>query len=172
MEIDCTLKKNKNKKSCKKAVGEAHFTIILPKADNSGNKIKPKQFNKYVDQMNRRFGGSTTKPITLGCWIDPNRKNKLTCETGLAIESFVDFDSDPKLKKLDAEKRKAKMNNDYKFMQKLAKESAKDFGQDSVPVIFDNISDVSLNKGKFKKKIARSKLTGKKVNGKIWEKNI
>ncbi len=121
--------------------------------------------------MNRRFGGTTTKPITLGCWRDEKRNN-LICEPGLAVESFLDFYSNPKLKKLDAEQRKKKMNNDYKFMQKLAKESANEFGQDSVPVIFDNISDVSLNKGKWKKKIAKSKLTGKKIKGDLWKKHI
>ncbi len=169
--IDCTLKKNKNLQKCKRSVGEAQFVMILPKADNSGNKIKPKQYNKYVDKINRRFGGSTTKPLTLGCWID-SKRNNLVCEQGLAVETFLDFDSDPKLKKLNSEERKKKMSSDYRFMQKLAREAANDFGQDSVPVTFDNISDVSLNKGKFKKRINKSKLTGKKVNGDLWKKNI
>jgi len=169
--INCNLKKNKNSNVCKKAVGEAHFTMILPKADNSGNKIKPSQFNKYVDKINNRFGGSTTKPIVLGCWKDEKR-NKLQCEPGLAVETFSDFDSSPKLSKLNAIQRKEKLNSDFKFMNKLAKESANEFGQDSVPVIFDNISDATLNKGKWKKEIEKSKLTGKKVKGDLWKKNI
>ena len=50
--------------------------------------------------------------------------------------------------------------------------SANEFGQDSVPVIFDNIADVSLNKGAWKKSIAKNKLTGKKYPSDIWDKEI
>ena len=103
--INCNLKKNANLEICKKRVGEAHFTIILPKADNSGNKIRPSKYGKYVKKINSRFGGSTTKPITLGCWEDKER-DKLVCEEGLAIETVLDFDSTPELKKLDAIERK------------------------------------------------------------------
>jgi len=169
--INCNLKKNMNLEKCKKAVGEAHFTIILPKADNSGNKIRPSRYGKYVDRINSRFGGSTTKPITLGCWKD-EEKDKIQCESGLAIESWRDFDSTPELKKLNSIERKKKMNQDFKFMNKIAEKSAKEFGQDSVPIIFDNIKDVKLNKGEWRQKLVKSKLTGKKIEGDLWDKNI
>ena len=58
--INCNLKQNADLDVCKKSVGEAHFTMILPKADNSGNKIKPSRYGKYVDKINNRFGGCTT----------------------------------------------------------------------------------------------------------------
>ena len=168
--MECNLKKNWNKPSCKKQVGEAHFTIILPKADNSGDKIKPKVFSKYVDKINKNFGGSTTKPKTLGCWVDETR-GKLNCEAGLAIETFRDFDSSQEMKKLNSEERKKVLKKDYAFMRRLAKASALELGQDSVPVIFDNITDVSLNKGKWKEKINKKKLTGKKQSS-DWNKEI
>jgi len=170
--INCNLKKNANLEVCKRQVGEAHFTIILPKADNSGNKIRPSKYNKYIKRINTRFGGSTTKPITLGCWMDKER-NKLVCEEGVAIESFLDFDSTPELKKLDAIERKKRMNQDFKFMNKLAEQSARDFGQDSVPVIFDNIKDAKLNKGVWKEKLVKEKLTGEKIDSEtLWERNV
>jgi len=169
--INCNLKQNANLDICKKSVGEAHFTMILPKADNSGNKIKPSRYGKYVDKINTRFGGSTTKPITLGCWKD-EEKDKIQCESGLAIETFRDFDSNPELKKLDSIERKKKMNQDFKFMNKLAEKSAKEFGQDSVPIIFDNIKDAKLNKGEWRQKLVKSKLTGEKIEGDLWDKNI
>jgi len=169
--INCDLKKNWGMNKCKKAVGEAVFSIIIPKADNSGNKIKPIKFNKYVERINNRFGGSTTKPITLGCWIDKKR-NKLNCESGIVIEGWRDFDSDINLKRLNVEERQKKLKQDFNFMNKIAKESAIDFGQDSVPVIYDGVSDVSLNKGVWKKKIAKSKLTGKKIPSNLWNKHI
>ena len=169
--MDCTLKKNANSPKCKKAVGEAHFTIIVPKADNSGNKIKPSYFEKEVNKIHRRFGGTTTKPITLGCWQDEKRK-ELQCETGFAIETFRDFDSDSELKGYNATRRQKQLKNDYAFLRRLAKRFAVDLGQDSIPVIFDNISDVSLNKGMWKKKIEKNKLTGKKIKGDPWKKYI
>lgn len=169
--VDCDLKKNFSKPSCKRAVGEGHFTIILPKADNSGTKIKPKVFSKYVDKINKNFGGSTTKPKTLGCWVDEKR-GKLQCESGVAIESWRDFDANPDMKKLNSNERQNVLKKDYAFMKRLAKESANEFGQDSVPVIFDNIVDVSLNKGKWKKSIAKNKLTGKKMPSDMWNKEI
>jgi len=168
---NCKLKKNKNKPACKKAVGEGHFTIIMPKADNSGNKIKQNSFIKHLDSINRRFGGSTTKPLTLGCWKDESR-SKLQCESGFAIETWRDFDSSPDLQKLDAIEREKKLQQDFNFMNKIARDSAKEFGQDSIPVIFDNITDAKLNKGIWKKKIAKSKLSGKKIKGDLWKKNI
>jgi len=169
--INCNLKKNRNSSKCKRKVGEAHFVMILPKSDNSGNKIKPQRFNKYVDKINRNFGGSTTKPQTLGCWKDEKR-DKLQCESGFAIETWRDFDINPTLKRKSSEQRKKILEQDYRLMRKLARQSADEFGQDSVPVIFDNISDVSLNKGEWRKKIEKSKLTGKKVKGNLWKKHI
>ncbi len=171
MAIDCSLKRNRNKRSCLRKVGEAHFTMILPKADNSGNKIKPSRYKEYIKKINTRFGGSTTKPITLGCWVDEER-DKIQCEQGLAIETFLDFDSNPELKKLNSMERKKKMNQDFKFMNKLAEQSANEFGQASVPVIFDNISDAKLNKGMWRKKIEKSKLTGEKIENDSWERHV
>ncbi len=143
--INCDLKKNWNRKVCKKSVGEAHFTLIYPKADNSNNKINQTEFNKYVNKINSRFGGSTTKPITLGCWIDEKR-NKLNCESGFAVETFRDFDSG--MKKLNVIERKKQLEKDYKFLRKIAKDSAIDFGQESILVQFDNIRDVTFIPGK------------------------
>jgi len=169
--MNCEKKENWNKRVCKKAVGEAHFTIIFPKADNSNNKIKPSEFFPYIDKINNRFGGSTTKPITLGCWEDKERKS-LQCESGFAVETWRDFDVDSKLIKKDASERKKILKKDYNFMKKLARESARDFGQDSVPVVFDNVSDVSLNKGVWVKKLNKNKITGKKIRGDLWKKYI
>lgn len=166
--MDCTLKKNRNNLVCKKQVGEGHFTIILPKADNSGNKIRQTAFNKYIDRINERFGGSTTKPITLGCWKDEKR-GRLQCESGFAVETWRDFDFTPELSAIE---RQRKLNEDFRFMNKLAEESAKEFGQDSVPVVFDNIRDVKLNKGLWRKNIEKNKILGTKIKGDLWKRYI
>ena len=169
--MDIKLKQNCNNEKCKKAVGEAQFTIILPKADNSNNQIKKDLIFKYADKIGVRFGGTTTKPVTLGCWRDEER-GKIQCESGVAIETFRDFDSDDKMQNFNSEERKVQLEKDFNFMNRMAKESAIEFGQDSVPVIFDNISDASLNKGEWTQKINKSKLTGKKVSDDLWNKYI
>lgn len=166
-DIDCSKRENARSDKCKRQVGEGFFTMILPKADNSSNKIKPDRFNSYISRINSRFGGSTTKPITLGCWKDEKR-NKLNCETGFAIETFRDFDGSD----LDAIERKNKLEEDDKFLNDLAQEAANEFGQDSVPVIYDNIVDVKLNKGMWRKDIEKEKLTGKKIKGNLFKKYI
>lgn len=171
--INCSRKENFNRKECKKSVGEGVFSIILPKGDNSRNKINTQIHSKYIQMINNHFGGSTTKPVTLGCYKDPER-NTPFCEEGLQVMAFRDFDSpyDQKLQKLNLEKRKQKLKDDFDFMQKLAKESAIELGQDSVPVIYDNVADISYMKGLWKKEIDKEKLSGDKISENIWEKYI
>lgn len=167
--INCNLKKNLRLDACKRRAGEGHFTMILPKADNSGRKIKPQVYKKYINRINKNFGGSTIKPITLGCWRDEKRK-RMQCETGFAVETFRDFESSG-LSDLNSSQRTKKLEQDHKFMQKVGRDVAKELGQDSVPVIYDNISEVSLEKGEFKKRIANNKVRGR-VNGDIFDNNI
>lgn len=162
--IDCDLKKNSRNKKCLKQIGEAVFSIVIPKGDNSGNKINPKSIKKYVNKINSKFGGTTTKPVTLGCWSD-DKRGKLQCETGMHVSAYLDFDSpyDSKLNKMDVSQRKAKLQSSYKFMKKTAKEMANEFGQDSIPVIYDNVRDVSFSQGVYKKKLNKKYLSGKKT---------
>lgn len=170
MPINCDLPKNAKTKQCKARVGEAHFTMILPKADNSGRKINASIQKKHINKVNDHFGGSTVKPITLGCWHDKER-GKMQCETGLAVETFRDFDSDPEMKKLDAIQRKQQLQRDYSKMRSIAKSAAKEYGQASVPVIYDNISDVTLVEGRWSESISSSK-TGEVMEGDPFDENI
>ena len=161
--VNCDLKKNERNKICLKQVGEAIFSIIIPKSDNSNNSINQKSVKKYVNKINSEFGGSTTKPVTLGCWSDEKRE-KLQCETGTHVSGYVDFDSpyDAELNKMNVSQRKANLQKSYKFMKKVAKEMANEFGQDSIPVIYDNVRDISFIQGTWKKKLNKKYLSGKK----------
>jgi len=172
-KIDCSLKKNLNNSKCKKAVGEAVFSIIIPKGDNSNNQINKRTISKHIKKISNRFGGTTTRPITLGCWTD-DKRGELQCETGLQVYSFVDFDSpyNTALKKLDVIQRKDKLQKDYKFMKRISKEIAKEFGQDSIPVIYDNVKDISFIQGSWKKKLNKKFLTGKKTPKNPFKKYI
>lgn len=171
--IDCNLKQNINKNECKKKVGEAVFSIIIPKADNSGNKIKVSTIKNHIKKINKRFGGSTTKPVTLGCWNDEER-GKLQCETGLEVSTFRDFDTpyDPTLRKLNSRERKEMLAKDFNYMKDVANDIAEEFGQDAVPVIYDNVSDIAFVKGPWRKKMDSSKLAGRKIAGDPFDKNI
>jgi hypothetical protein len=52
------------------------------------------------------------------------------------------------MKKLNVIERKKQLEKDYKFLRKIAKDSAIDFGQESILVQFDNIRDVTFIPGK------------------------
>ena len=163
MKINCSIKKNFNKEICKKQVGEGIFSIIIPKADNSRNKIKHSEHKKLMKQIHKNFGGSTTKPTTLGCYSD---KGKLQCETGFKVMGFRDFDTpydDGSLKKKNSQERIKRLKEDYSFMKKIAKKFAILYGQDSIPVIYDNVNDISYIKGKWQESIPKKKVYDKKM---------
>lgn len=172
MKIDCSLKKNSRNKKCLRQVGEAVFSIIIPKGDNSRNKIKHKEFDKCRNAIHNRFGGSTTKPTTLGCYTD---KEKIQCEMGFQVSAYRDFDTpyqeNNELRKLNVQERQKKLKQDYAFMKKQATKIAKSFGQDSVPVIFDNVSDISYLRGQWRNKMKKNR-TGKKLTSKPFKKYI
>ena len=171
--IDCSLKKNRRNKKCLRDVGEAIFSIIIPKGDNSNNKINQRSIKKYINRMNSRFGGTTTKPITLGCWTDEKRK-KLQCEVGMKVSVYVDWDSTSRkdLRKLDVQQREARLKSDYNFMKRVAKDMANEFGQDTIPVIYDNVRDIAFVKGAVKKKLNKKLLSGKKTPKDPFKKHI
>ena len=160
MKVNCSLRKNLNKIYCKKSVGEAEFSIVLPKKDNSGRPIRPKILKKYIGEVNKIFGGSTTLPITKGCYFD---KNKLQCENGFKISGVLDFNSkyNKSLSKLNAYERKIRISTDYARLRRVARMAGKELGQDSIMIMSDSINDASFVPGTWKKKIQKSK-TGKR----------
>jgi len=158
MRIDCSLKKNAHLEKCKRAVGEARFSLILPKRDNSGRPIKTKLLNKYIKGMNNIFGGSSTLPRIEGCYID--KKGKAFCEQNIEIIGVRDFESpyDKSLRKLNSREREKKLNKDWVEVKKLGKKARKEFGQESVLLINDKINDATIYKGKGYKKISNKKI--------------
>lgn len=164
--VNCDLKKNRNKESCKRQAGEARFEILLPKRDNSGRKINVNRYKKYIGNFNNNFGGSTLIPSSLGCWIDKER-NKIQCEEGFILTAFRDFDSDPRLKKLNFSQRRRKLDSDFKKVKELARKAGREFGQAEIAVIYDNINNADLVKGKWMEKI-----NDRKIKENLFEKNL
>lgn len=173
MQIDCSLKKNANNPKCKKQVGEGIFSVVIPKADNAGRLIRHSEIKKHVSKLNNHFGGSTTNPTTLGCWNDEER-GVLQCETGLKVSSYVDFDSPyaPELQKMDAQERAKKLKEDFNFVKKVAKEIADDFGQDSIPVLFENPKDISFVKGTWEEKMDDNQVQDARAEGHPFDRYI
>lgn len=165
--VNCDIKQNWNKEECK--AKEGFFQVIIPKGDNSKYKIKREYYKKYLSEINDRFGGSTIKPITLGCWY--NEKKKLICEPGFSIEEFRDFDSKKEMKNFSPKQKKEQLKKDYKFLQDIAKRIGKEFGQWSVPVVYQEIPDVSLIPGEYKKRLPKI-MTEKKIKGDLFKKYI
>ncbi len=120
-KIDCSLKKNKNNLKCKrllKPLREGEFSIVIPKNDNSGRPIKTKKIQSYINQVNGIFGGSTTIPVTKGCYVE---NKKFVCEDGIRITANRDFNgkySKSAFKKMNSTQRQKQLLTDYKKMQK------------------------------------------------------
>ena len=164
--VNCNLKKNRSKAICRKS--EAEFSIIIPKRDNSGRKVKHKVLHRYIERVNGIFGGSTAKPITLGCWYDKKRR-KIQFEEGFAIMAVRDFDTpyNERISRIKTNKgREDQLRKDHNAVKRIAKTIAKDLGQDSVMVVYDNIVDASFERGKWKKKISDLKVYKKNRLGK------
>jgi len=164
VKIDCSLKKNARNKKClrkRKSIGEGEFYMIIPKNDNSGKAIRPKKIQSYIKQVNGIFGGSTTIPVTKGCYVE---NNTFFCEEGVKITANRDFNgkyASDKFKKMSTAQRTRQLNKDYKDLKQIAKKSAKELGQDSIMVSYDKIVDVSFMGDNYKKRLPQ-KLIGKK----------
>lgn len=156
MPLNCVSRENRNIEQCKKEAGEGHFSIILPKRDNSGRKINTIFHESFIEKMNNHFGGSTTRPKVLGCYRDS--KNRMQCEENILVESVRDFDVSSDLSKLDYVQRKVKLREDFEFLKRLGKEAGKKLGQETVMVQFDNVADISFVEGRRKETLSPNKL--------------
>ena len=90
--VKCDSKRNWNKSSCKKAVGEAEFRMIVPNNDNSKKPINRYTLIKYQDKLNKIFGGSTVITKTQGCYIPEGSKTQ-SCENNHILIGIRDFDN-------------------------------------------------------------------------------
>lgn len=131
---------------------EREHTVIIPKYDNSGRKIKPEVIRKYSNKLSERFGGVTIIPSILGCWI--GKDNKQVCEENIIIRANRDLDQTPKLtndKKLEIIKQ------DREFINRLSKEIGEDLGQEAIMTSEDDV-EISFMKGRRKEELEKEKI--------------
>src|SRR3990167_7247940 len=93
-KLNCSLKKNKNNSLFKRKIktGEAIFSVIMPKRDNSGQKINNKLYQKYISKINNRFGGATTMPSVLGCFVNEQSGRTELSRFGIITEKIASPD--------------------------------------------------------------------------------
>ena len=133
-----------------KEYSEKEYRLILPKLDNSGNKIEVDKIKKYAIDMSTKFGGVTIRPTVLGCY--KNGEGKLQCEENIEIVSDRDLDS------VDFDKRQEQVESDIKFINDLAVRAGKEFGQESIIMLRDAIDDVSFVPGIKKEHLEKDML--------------
>lgn len=110
-----------------RVINDMKYSIIIPKYDNSGRKIKTEKIAEKVKKMAKQFGGVTVIPSILGCW--ENEKGNLVCEENAEIYSIRDIDGNIK-----PSERQIIINNDLDFILTLGEEIGRDLGQAAVLV--------------------------------------
>lgn len=123
-------------------IDDIKYSIIIPKYDNSGRKIKPEVIEKKVRKMARHFGGVTVIPSVLGCWEDED--GKLVCEENAEIYSIRNFEG-------DEDKTKIRLK-DLDFVFDLAKEIGEELGQASV-MISNAKTEMAFVSGKYRENL-------------------
>lgn len=76
---------------------DKEFSIILPKFDNSGNKVRSEIFEGITTDVSNHFGGATIFPSALGCWVNKRKENgkeidDLICDENMVISAARDLE--------------------------------------------------------------------------------
>jgi len=130
-------------------INDREYTIIIPKYDNSGNKIATKELKNITKEVSDHFGGATVTPSVLGCWKDEER-NVLECEENAVITAIRDSENKSNVS--------SQNNIDRQFVSELSKRYGDRLGQALITNVRD-IVEVDFVKGKYKEKLPK-KITG------------
>jgi len=131
--------------------GEREYKIIVPKFDNSDNKISSDELKELATRMAHQFGGITVIPVVIGCW-KPEKTEDLVCEENAIFIVYRDMDDTVRRTGLTPEVITKK---DEKFIKELSAEIAKRFGQYEVIEVTNVLRDVERREGVFKEKLSR-----------------
>jgi len=127
-------------------INDIEFGIILPKYDNSGRKIDPRFAKEVAIKMSKRFGGVTTFPTVLGCWVSD--RGDLQCEENILITSIRDTES------IEDKPVHEQIEEDRRFMEELGRECGKLFGQASV-METSGRKEVSFIEGRYREELPK-----------------
>lgn len=137
---------------------DVEFGIVMPKWDNSGQKLNTQKHKKTIKDISERFGGATVFPSVLGCWKEDG---ELMCEENMIVTSVRTKDSDK-----DADEFKKQVKEDTQFVRNEAEEVGEDLGQAAIMKTKDKTS-VSFVEGEWKDEAPSTHTKG--ADGKPFE---
>ena len=127
-------------------IDDRKFSLVLPKFDNDGHKIKPEILKEFSNKMSEHFGGVTINPSVLGCWFNSDI-NKLECEENIVLFSVRDSETTPNFDE--------QIKKDREFMEKLSKEAGVKLGQASV-FMMEELVEGDFKEGKRKERLPKN----------------
>lgn len=117
--------------------------LVVPKLDNSGDRIDPALLERYVRRAARKYGGVTVIPTVLGCSME---QGKLVCEENFTMEVTI------------TEPTPSKRQADEQWLRNLAHTMGKDLGQRAVFEVEERDIAGREVKGTVARKLPRHKL--------------
>lgn len=118
-------------------INDREFSVVLPKFDNSKNKIEPQVIENIIKRISNRFGGSTSVTQNIGCFVpedqrpdvDQNEAEMLQEELGnIQCEEVL------QVKALRDSSENVSLESDRQFIEDLASNVADELGQFSITV--------------------------------------
>lgn len=145
-------------------IDERVFKLILPIRDNSQHLISSETIKDVISDINEEFGGSTIDKVS-GCYNftdEQTGETKTQCEENLVIETAFDVDGFfDGIDTSDMSHRDMKFIADNAIMAKrefinnVASQARKRFGQDSIYVEEDIVGDISFIYGKKSRSVPK-----------------
>lgn len=126
--------------------------IVIPKFDNSHNKIRKDLYDKYLDELIEYFGGITIIPKINGCWY--NDKSTIECDEGFMIIVDRVFSENDK-KNIDLIKKTEKQ--DQQKIINITKRIGDEFGQQAM-FSTDIECNATYTSCKRKQKLSKGKI--------------
>ncbi len=117
--------------------------LVIPKLDNSGNRIDPARLERYVKRAARKYGGVTVIPTVLGCSME---RGKLVCEENFTMEVTI------------TEPTPGQRQADERWLRDLAHTMGRDLGQRAVFEVEERDIAGREVKGTVARRLSKSKL--------------
>lgn len=131
-------------KDNKSSFNDVELSVIAPKFDNSGNKIRPDEARKVAKKFSEKFGGATVEPSLLGCWENSDT-GELMCDENMRISTTLDTSNPDSPSREKAES----------IVRKQAKQIGDKLGQASV-MTSESKESASFVEGDYKNHVPES----------------
>lgn len=127
-----------------KEINDLELSVIVPKHDNSGNKINPSEVKDVAEEMSEEFGGVSIDPSVLGCWKSEDKG--LICEENMRVSTSLDTEDPDSPSRAEGER----------IVQEQAKNLGEELGQAAIMTTQEK-SEVSFVEGEFRDEVDETK---------------